>query len=106
MVYLTQTSAALGAIRLLPASHTVEAQRRLRRLQAFHGVLTASQRWMDGTFGVAGEELPAKAVEIREGSGDQVFFSSQCYHAVYHHQPGRRVVAHNFCARHRSDAVR
>ena len=33
----------------------------------------------------------------------QVFFSSQTYHAVYHHQPGRRVISHNFCQRHSTE---
>ena len=77
MIYLTETTEELGAIRLLPGTHTAEAQRWLRRIQAFHGIVTASQRWIDGVgLGLSGEQLPARAVEITPG--DQVGHTVPC----------------------------
>ena len=72
MIYLQDTKRQFGSLRLLPASHTAEAQTRLRRIQAFHGVCTGHQRWVDGTYRVTGDDLPGIAAEVT--LGDQVRF--------------------------------
>jgi hypothetical protein len=89
-LYLEPTAAS--PIRFLPGSQTAEAQQRLRCLQAMHGVCTASPRWARHTYGVRGEDLPARAVPSTPG--DLVFFHGSMYHAVYHHDrtPGRRAI--------------
>ena len=49
-----------AAFRSESAAHlapVAQAQQRLRRLQAMHGVCTAAPRWARHTFGVAGERL-------------------------------------------------
>ena len=56
-----------GALRVLPASHTVESQVSLRRLQASHGLNTAHADWADSTFGVPGPELPCTILESTPG---------------------------------------
>ena len=73
MIYLTPTTAQKGAIRVLPATHTAAAQVLHRRLQALHGVITQSDRWKTGTFGISVVSSTDFSVVFRFFSGGSEF---------------------------------
>ena len=89
-MYLTETTREAGALRVLPASHTVESQVSLRRLQASHGLNTAHADWAESTFGVPGPELPCTILESTPG--DVLFTHNSLFHAVYNHRPDRQMM--------------
>eukprot|EP01050_Picozoa_sp_SAG11_P012836 SAG11_NODE_1454_length_4879_cov_4.858577_2_plen_194_part_00 len=94
MLYLTDTDKENGAFRVLPGSHTELYQQRLKSLQGYHGVHTYHPLWADGTFGVAGANLPSTALESTRG--DLILFHHSLYHAVYNHHPDRKLFTVSF----------
>ena len=50
--------------------------------------------YAERTFGVRGQDLPSVAIEAQ--LGDLVFFHHSMYHAVFNHQPDRRLLAYWF----------
>ena len=94
MLYLTNTHKEHGAFRVIPMSHTVQYQTKLKALQGYHGVHTYHPLWADGTFGVAGADLPSVALESTVG--DLIFFHHSLYHAVYNHHPNRKLFNASF----------
>ena len=72
VMYLTQTTASTGALRLLPGSHRASFHERLLCMDQAHGVHTSDPRWQAATFGLPGEQLPGFAIE--SNPGDVIMF--------------------------------
>lgn len=103
MIYLTPTSRQVGALRVIPGSHTAVAQANegLRSLMGCHGMNTSTDpEWASSTFGVPGDQVPSHAIEACPG--DIVVWQLGLYHAVYNHAPDRRLLQLNFSSRPRS----
>jgi hypothetical protein len=96
MLYLTDTHKEDGALRVIPGSHTVQYQQQLKALQGYHGIHTYHPLWAEGTFGVAGADLPSTALESTVG--DLILFHHSMYHSVYNHQPDRKLFTASFIA--------
>jgi hypothetical protein len=91
MIYLDETRADRGCLRVLPGSHR----------EPYHSTLgplikqdpAAAVR----TYGIEGTDLPAHAVEAKPG--DVLFFCHTLWHGVYHSFPGRRFMALKYAER-------
>ena len=81
-------------LRLLPGSHTPLQQEQLKPLIAWNHYKTYQPEYAERTFGVRGQDLPSVAIEAE--LGDLVFFHHSMYHAVFNHQPDRRLLAYWF----------
>ena len=81
-------------LRLLPGSHTPLQQEQLKPLIAWNHYKTYQPEYAERTFGVRGQDLPSVAIEAQ--LGDLVFFHHSMYHAVFNHQPDRRLLAYWF----------
>lgn len=100
MIYLTPTTRQVGAMQVLPGTHTAAAQGDpgLRSLMGCHGMnTTIDPEWSANTFGVPGDQLPSHAIEAVPG--DVVVWQLGLYHAVYNHAPDRRLLQLNFSSR-------
>jgi hypothetical protein len=91
MIYLDETRADRGCLRVLPGSHR----------EPYHSTLgpliKQDPEAVVRTYGIEGTDLPSHAVEAKPG--DVLFFCHTLWHAVYHSFPGRRFMALKYAAR-------
>lgn len=69
-------------------------QEQFKPLIAFNHYKTYQPEYAEKTFGARGQDLPSVAIEAQ--LGDLVFFHHSMYHAVFNHQPDRRLLAYWF----------
>lgn len=93
MVYLDETSAKRGALRVIPGSHKLPFHTDLWPLQANHDDRQESP--VPG-LGINSTDVPSISVE--SSPGDLIFFSQSLFHAVFNSFPNRRYMALKFAA--------
>jgi len=91
MIYLDETRAERGCLRVLPGSHRDPYHTTLGPL------ISQTTTVAEEHFDMPGEDLPAYAVEARPG--DVLFFCHTLWHGVYHSFPGRRFMALKYAER-------
>ena len=88
MIYLDETRADHGCLRVLPGSHRDPYHTALEPLLAQDAGVA------ERTLGVSGEQVPGVFVEATPG--DVLFFNHTLWHGVFHGFPGRRFIALKF----------
>ncbi len=91
MIYLDETRADHGCLRVLPGSHRDPYHTTLEPL------LAQDEGVAERTLGVSGEDVPSVFVEA--APGDVLFFNQTLWHGVFNSFPGRRFVALKFAER-------
>lgn len=91
MIYLDETRADHGCLRVLPGSHRDPYHSQLGPL------IEQTPEVCQKHFGMSGDELPAVMVEATPG--DVLFFCHTLWHGVYNSFPGRRYIALKYAAR-------
>jgi ectoine hydroxylase-related dioxygenase (phytanoyl-CoA dioxygenase family) len=88
MIYLTPVRKETGCLRVIPSSHKLPLYREL------DGLNQQQADTCEQLFGLAGQDLPAFALETTPG--DVVLFDHYLYHGVYKGDGSRRYLAMKF----------
>jgi len=100
MIYLDETTAERGALRVIPGSHRNPMHETLYPMLQWapegddmHAMPEADDP-TEMPYGVAGDQMPAFVAASKPG--DVLFFNQWLFHAAYNAWPGRRYTAMKF----------
>ena len=100
MIYLDETTADRGALRVIPGSHRNPMHEGLYQMLRWapegddmHS-MEETENPAEMPYGLPGDQMPAFIAESEPG--DVLFFNQWLFHAAYNAWPGRRYVAAKF----------